>query len=303
MQIYVSKDGQQYGPYSSETLKQCVKAGSFSENDYACYDGQNWILISELYPISSRESGGEEQKKTEDVSIVQVLVQWLVFGVMCYGVYLGYDHFFGDNDSGEVSFSSDSETLGNDVVEKKLKIPLAIPCVACKAKISTKVESCLQCGHPIEDSLNAYKNYLSSEKEKAAKKEEETQKVYKEMESLREALKSFADEKDAYEHAKSRLQDGTMGVGTYEGYRKRNEKHFRWPEYTSGKSYPDSYGRVKNEWEKKFSKTQEFINEKEGKLNTEFVRILKRQHEVGLITSEEYLMRLNETAMKLGYQK
>ena len=43
MQIYVSKDGQQFGPYTVEQLRQYVEAGNFTTADYACYDGQNWV--------------------------------------------------------------------------------------------------------------------------------------------------------------------------------------------------------------------------------------------------------------------
>ena len=41
MQIYVSKDGQQYGPYNLVQLKSYVKQGNFTTADLACYDGQN----------------------------------------------------------------------------------------------------------------------------------------------------------------------------------------------------------------------------------------------------------------------
>ena len=48
MQIYVSKDGQQYGPYTSDQLREYVQQGNFTINDLACHDGQNWVTIGQV---------------------------------------------------------------------------------------------------------------------------------------------------------------------------------------------------------------------------------------------------------------
>ena len=48
MQIYVSKDNQQYGPYTMKELKGFVDSGNFTTADLACSDGQNWVKISGL---------------------------------------------------------------------------------------------------------------------------------------------------------------------------------------------------------------------------------------------------------------
>ena len=48
MQIYVSKDNQQYGPYTMKELTGFVDSGNFTTADLACSDGQNWVKISEL---------------------------------------------------------------------------------------------------------------------------------------------------------------------------------------------------------------------------------------------------------------
>ena len=48
MQIYVSKDGQQYGPYPVEQLRQYVRAGNFAPTDHACCDGANWVTIAQV---------------------------------------------------------------------------------------------------------------------------------------------------------------------------------------------------------------------------------------------------------------
>ena len=41
MNIYVHKDGTQYGPYTIEQVQQYIQQGAFTLQDQACYDGQN----------------------------------------------------------------------------------------------------------------------------------------------------------------------------------------------------------------------------------------------------------------------
>lgn len=62
MQIYVSKDGQQYGPYTIEELTENVKKGIFKPSDFVCQDGQNWITIKEVSE-SLDELGSETGSK------------------------------------------------------------------------------------------------------------------------------------------------------------------------------------------------------------------------------------------------
>jgi hypothetical protein len=45
---YVSKDGQQYGPYTVEQLREYVQQGNFTTGDHACHDGQNWVTIAQV---------------------------------------------------------------------------------------------------------------------------------------------------------------------------------------------------------------------------------------------------------------
>ena len=45
---YVGKDGQQYGPYTVEQLREYVQQGNFTSADHACYDGQNWVTIAQV---------------------------------------------------------------------------------------------------------------------------------------------------------------------------------------------------------------------------------------------------------------
>ena len=48
MQIHVHKDGQQYGPYTIEQLREYVQQGYFTAADHACHDGQNWVTIGQV---------------------------------------------------------------------------------------------------------------------------------------------------------------------------------------------------------------------------------------------------------------
>ena len=52
MNIYVHKDGTQYGPYTLEQLQQYLQKGSFTVQDQACYDGQNWVTVAQVPGIS-----------------------------------------------------------------------------------------------------------------------------------------------------------------------------------------------------------------------------------------------------------
>jgi hypothetical protein len=48
MQIYVSKDDQQYGPYAVEQLLEYVQQGNFTAEDLACHDGKNWVKVADV---------------------------------------------------------------------------------------------------------------------------------------------------------------------------------------------------------------------------------------------------------------
>jgi len=48
MNIFIHRDGTQYGPYTLEQLQQYVQQGSFSLQDLACHDGQNWVSVGQV---------------------------------------------------------------------------------------------------------------------------------------------------------------------------------------------------------------------------------------------------------------
>lgn len=54
MQIYVSKSGQRYGPYTVEELRSAVLSNLFQPTDFAsCDDGRTWIAISAIEGIGT----------------------------------------------------------------------------------------------------------------------------------------------------------------------------------------------------------------------------------------------------------
>ena len=56
MQIHIHKEGKSFGPYPLEQVRQYLKAGSFSGNDLACYDGANWIKLSNVPGVTQSAS-------------------------------------------------------------------------------------------------------------------------------------------------------------------------------------------------------------------------------------------------------
>jgi hypothetical protein len=52
MNIYVHKDGTQYGPYTLEQIQQYIQQGSFTLEDQACHDGQNWVPVAQVPGIA-----------------------------------------------------------------------------------------------------------------------------------------------------------------------------------------------------------------------------------------------------------
>jgi hypothetical protein len=52
MQIYISRDGQQFGPYEMEQAKQYLREGNLKETDLACHDGKNWVPLAQVPGIT-----------------------------------------------------------------------------------------------------------------------------------------------------------------------------------------------------------------------------------------------------------
>ena len=66
MQIHINKDGQPYGPYTVDQLREYVQQGHFTEQDYACYDGQNWVTVAQV-PGYAGGAQAQPQQPQQDV--------------------------------------------------------------------------------------------------------------------------------------------------------------------------------------------------------------------------------------------
>ena len=61
MQIYVHISGKNYGPYSIDQLREYVSKGSFKSDSQACYDGKNWVKITDI-PNFVKDAGKPKQQ-------------------------------------------------------------------------------------------------------------------------------------------------------------------------------------------------------------------------------------------------
>ena len=71
MNIYIHKEGTNYGPYSIEQVKEYVQQGSFTLQDNACHDGQNWIPVAQLpgmAPVSRSSAPQPSNAPTQSVT-------------------------------------------------------------------------------------------------------------------------------------------------------------------------------------------------------------------------------------------
>ena len=91
MQIYVHISGKNYGPYSIDQLREYVSKGSFKSDSQACYDGKNWVTISDIpgfvkdaekpkqQTVSTQQKPKKKKKKIRKVRLVVVSLCVLLF--------------------------------------------------------------------------------------------------------------------------------------------------------------------------------------------------------------------------------
>ena len=69
MQVYLGRNGQQFGPYSITELQGMADIGQVEYTDYACCDGKNWIPVTEVVsfnmPTVAEEPACTEQFLSE----------------------------------------------------------------------------------------------------------------------------------------------------------------------------------------------------------------------------------------------
>ena len=174
MKIYISKDSQQYGPYTIEQLRVYVQQGNFTTADLACCDGQNWVTVAQVPGFAA---GGDSVTSPEQPQVVQEqaattvvaskkkkIVLWSSIGGIAALLVIGLLVGFLASGGGEEAKDDPS-------------VPLAIPCVVCGERVSKKKKECRECGHPIDESVVAYKEAqelarIRAEKERKRAEEE-----------------------------------------------------------------------------------------------------------------------------------
>ena len=135
MNIYVHKDGTQYGPYTLEQVQQYIQQGAFTLQDQACYDGQNWVPLAQVpglsqpataQPVAQQPqaqvapNAGNAQSKfnqatsqaqsTPGISSNKKLIIWGSIGAVALIVIIGSVIFL---------FSGDDEENGDQVVNNE----------------------------------------------------------------------------------------------------------------------------------------------------------------------------------------
>ena len=77
MGIHVSKDGQQFGPYSLEELKSYFESGQFAANDFGLSEGgTEWQQLGEMLSPPDSPSTTEEGSTEEEDVDYEKLKQW-----------------------------------------------------------------------------------------------------------------------------------------------------------------------------------------------------------------------------------
>ena len=77
MGIHVSKDGQQYGPYSLEEIKSYLESGQFAVNDFGLPEGgTEWQQLGEMFSDHESSSTAEEGSTEEEDVDYEKLKQW-----------------------------------------------------------------------------------------------------------------------------------------------------------------------------------------------------------------------------------
>jgi endonuclease YncB( thermonuclease family) len=88
VQIYVHISGKNYGPYTIDQTREYVSKGSFKSDSQACYDGKNWVTISDIpgfvkdaeKPKQQTVPAQQKPKKKKKIRKVRlVVVSLLVF--------------------------------------------------------------------------------------------------------------------------------------------------------------------------------------------------------------------------------
>ena len=69
MNVYVSRDGETFGPYSDEQARQFLQSGQLLGSDYALYEGESeWKTLGDLLGVNQQAISPNQLQQTPDQS-------------------------------------------------------------------------------------------------------------------------------------------------------------------------------------------------------------------------------------------
>jgi len=210
MKVFVSKDGQQYGPYTSDQLRKYVQQGNFATNDLACHDGQNWVTIREVPGFAEgrdslttphRKQIVQKQKveqqsvpaKTSDGPSMKKKpgTLWAIIGggvtLVAAGLLIWFPREEDQREPGQDIFIPDYPAFHQE--------PITIPCFGCEKPVRLNSEKCTQCWYPTKLSVAALMKKQERERqEKLARIRDEKERQRLDVEAAEKIVK---DERQA----------------------------------------------------------------------------------------------------------
>lgn len=125
MQVYVNRDGQNFGPYSIAQLSRYLEEGNFNSEDLACHDGNNWIRVKEIpgFPKQPSEAieldpnAKAEKNKPEPVPQKSKAPFFLLVAGLLLTLLVGVSLFllFDDGQEDQVSISEKTAQNNSDL--------------------------------------------------------------------------------------------------------------------------------------------------------------------------------------------
>ena len=69
MNVYVSRDGETFGPYSDEQARQFLQSGQLLGSDYALYEGESeWKTLGDLLGVNQQTISPNQLQQSPDQS-------------------------------------------------------------------------------------------------------------------------------------------------------------------------------------------------------------------------------------------
>ena len=96
MEIYIHKSKKNHGPYSLADLQGYLDKGIFSETDYCCYDGKNWVRLNAVPGIKlidedqMVEEESEQETDTDEDTISKSSIKMKLIPIFLLGFLAGF---------------------------------------------------------------------------------------------------------------------------------------------------------------------------------------------------------------------